>query len=104
MKPLDAMHGVLGQTLQWARDGSGPSHVEGGMLVGNDADFEVREGLLGTAFNHSTLFVEGGSTLGVSRRSLRRMSSWVESPTVDDGWVEASAPPLLEAHSELLAR
>ena len=100
------MHGVLGQTLQWARDGSGPSHVKDGALVGDDADFEVKEGLLGTAFNHGTLFVEGSSSssaLGVSRRSLRRLSSWVESPAVD-GWVDASAPPLLEARSELLAR
>ena len=64
------MHGVLGHTLSWVRDGDGPSHVKDGVLVGDDSDFEVAEGLMGASFKHGTLFVQGGAASGTFRRSL----------------------------------
>ena len=87
--------------------------MKDGTLVGDDADFEVKDGgLLGTAFNHGTLFVEGGALGAVSRRSMRRLhgsasssssSPWVEGPAIDS-WVEASVPALFEARSHLACR
>lgn len=121
LKTLDAMHGVLGQTLQWARDGDGPSHVEDGVLVGNDADFEVVGGLLGTSFKHGTLF---GASVQRRRRQrlLRRLASkdddggdnddgfsllrqnWQEESTGSGEFAAAALlaarPALFEAHSE----
>ncbi|KAI8477400.1 MAG: hypothetical protein J3K34DRAFT_515740 [Monoraphidium minutum] len=48
---FEEMQGVLGQTLEWARDGSGPAHVKDGALAGvGDGAFEVTGGLMGHAF------------------------------------------------------
>lgn len=41
------------QTYGWVLRGDGASHVTGGVLAGDDGDFAVEGGLLGSSFKHS---------------------------------------------------
>ncbi|KAI8467054.1 MAG: hypothetical protein J3K34DRAFT_524055 [Monoraphidium minutum] len=66
---ITRMHGLLGQTLHWARDS--PAVLEGG----DELRYAVRDGLLGSDFAFNLFGKAGGRAPAGSRRELTQATS-----------------------------